>query len=117
MLRNHLLRRVAAVVNFSFVRRLTARSSSHTGHPGVDPLVLFKISLLGWPYGVASERRVAEEARRHGLWSALLDTPPDPLLRPMNGVPILPRAIARPTDATFCWRSSLMPLARDLPPA
>ncbi len=45
---DHLLRRVAAAVDFSFVRRLTARFSSHTGHPGSDPVVLFKLSLLGW---------------------------------------------------------------------
>ena len=33
----HLLRRVAAVVDFGFVRRLTARFYSHTGQPGIDP--------------------------------------------------------------------------------
>lgn len=60
---DHLLRRVAAVVDFSFVRRLTARFYSHTGQPGVDPVVLFKMALLGWLYGITSERRLAEELR------------------------------------------------------
>ena len=60
---DHLLRRVAQVVDFSFVRRLTARFYSHTGKPGVDPVVLFKMVLLGYLYGITSERRLAEELR------------------------------------------------------
>ena len=64
---DHLLRRVAAVVDFSFVRRLTSRFYSHTGRPGLDPEVLFKLSLLGYLYGITSERRLAEEVRKLGL--------------------------------------------------
>jgi transposase len=56
----HLLRQVAAVVDCSFVRRLTARFYSHTGQPGIDPVVLFKMALLGYLYGITSERRLAE---------------------------------------------------------
>jgi transposase len=59
----HLLRRVAAAVDFGFVRRLTARFYSHTGQPGIDPVVLFKMALVGWLYGITSERRLAEELR------------------------------------------------------
>lgn len=58
---DHLLRRVAAAVDFSFVRRQTARFYSHTGQPSVDPIVLFKMSLLGYLYGITSERRLAQE--------------------------------------------------------
>src|SRR3712207_2275738 len=62
---DHLLRRVAAAVDFAFVRRLTARFYSHTGRPGLDPVVLFKLSLVGYLYGITSERRLAEEVRLH----------------------------------------------------
>jgi transposase len=62
---DHLLRRVAAAVDFGFVRRLTARFYSHTGRPGLDPEVLFKMGLLGYLYGITSERRLAEEVRLH----------------------------------------------------
>jgi transposase len=62
---DHLLRRIAEVVDFAFVRRLTARFYSHTGRPGIDPVVLFKMALLGYLYGITSERRLAEEVRRH----------------------------------------------------
>src|SRR5438128_11276719 len=79
---DHLLRRVAAAVDFSFVRRLTARFYSHTGQPSVDPVVLFKMALLGWLYGITSERRLAEEIRlnlayRWFIGYDLDETPPD----------------------------------------
>src|SRR5918912_2436659 len=60
---DHLLRQVAAVVDFSFVRRLTARFYSHTGKPSIDPVVLFKMALIGYLYGITSERRLADELR------------------------------------------------------
>jgi transposase len=59
----HLLRRVAAAVDFGVARRLTARCYSHTGQPSVDPVVLFKMALLGYLYGLPSERRLVEELR------------------------------------------------------
>ena len=79
---DHLLRRVAAVVDLSFVRRLTARFYSHTGQPGVDPVVLFKLALLGWLYGITSERRLADECRLNLAWMWFLgydldERPPD----------------------------------------
>ena len=60
---DHLVRQVAAAVDLSFVRRVTARFYSHTGKPGIDPVVLFKMALLGYLYGITSERRLAEEVR------------------------------------------------------
>lgn len=62
---DHLLRRIAEVVDVSFVRLLTARFYSHTGQPGIDPEVLFKMALVGYLYGITSERRLAEELRLH----------------------------------------------------
>src|SRR5205085_11698817 len=36
-----------------------------TGQPGIDPEVLFKMALVGYLYGITSERRLAEELRLH----------------------------------------------------
>ena len=58
---DHILRRLSEVVDLSFVRRLTAQFYSHTGQPSVDPVVLFKMMLLGYLYGITSERKLAEE--------------------------------------------------------
>ena len=62
---DHLLRRIATAVDFSFVRRLTARYYSTIGQPGIDPVVLFTMALIGYLSGITSERRLAEELRLH----------------------------------------------------
>jgi len=59
----HLLRRIAEAIDFGVARRLTARFDSHTGQPSVDPVVLFKMALLGYLYGLPSERRLVDEIR------------------------------------------------------
>src|SRR4030042_2915269 len=57
----HLLRRIAEVIDFSFVYRLARPFYTHTGQPSVDPVVLFKALLVGYLYGVTSERRLMDE--------------------------------------------------------
>jgi transposase len=63
--KDHLLRRLAAAVDFSFVRSLCRPFYSHTGQPSVDPVVIFKMLLVGYLYGVTSERRLAQEVSLH----------------------------------------------------
>jgi len=58
---DHFLRKVAKVVDLSFVRKLVKPYYSYTGQPSIDPLVLFKMMLIGYFYGITSERRLAEE--------------------------------------------------------
>src|SRR2546428_2853166 len=62
---DHLLRRIAAAVDFSFVRSLCRPYYSHTGQPSVDPVVIFKMLLIGYLYGIMSERRLAREVSLH----------------------------------------------------
>src|ERR671936_313665 len=66
--RNHLVRRLAAAVDFGFVRGLVKACYSHTGQPSVDPVVIFKLVLLGYLYGIRSERRICEEASLNLAW-------------------------------------------------
>ena len=66
--RNHVVRRLAAAVDFSFVYGLVRRYYSHTGQPSVDPVVLFKLSLLGYLFNITSERRLCEEASLNLAW-------------------------------------------------
>jgi transposase len=58
---DHFLRKVAKVVDLSFVRRLVKPYYSYTGQPSIDPIVLFKMMLIGYFYGNTFERRLAEE--------------------------------------------------------
>ena len=46
----HLVRRLEGILDLSFVRRLCRRYYSHTGQPSVDPVVVFKMLLLGYFY-------------------------------------------------------------------
>jgi transposase len=62
---DHLLRRLEKLLDLSFVRKLCAGYYSHTGQPSVDPVVIFKMMLLGYLYGITSERRLAEECSLH----------------------------------------------------
>ena len=63
--RDHLLRRIAEGVDFSFVRPLCRPYYSHTSQPSVDPVVIFKMLLIGYLYGITFERRLAEEVSLH----------------------------------------------------
>jgi len=58
---DHLLRQIDRAVDFAFIRPLCRPFYSHTGRPSVDPIVLFKMLLVGYLYGITSERRLARE--------------------------------------------------------
>ncbi len=64
----HIVRRLAAAVDFGFVRSLVNKHYSHTGQPSVDPVVLFKLWLLGYLFNIRSERRLCEEASLNLAW-------------------------------------------------
>src|SRR5205814_5009475 len=65
---NHLLRLVDRHVNLELVRERLKASYSETGRPSVDPELLLRILLIGYLYGVTSERRLVEELRIHLAW-------------------------------------------------
>ena len=60
---DQLLRQISEAVDFSFIYPLAQPYYSYTGQPSVDPIVLFKTLLIGFPYGITSERRLMREAQ------------------------------------------------------
>jgi transposase len=62
---DHLLRMIDGHVDFSFVREQLKDSYSLTGRPTIDPEVLLRLSLVGYLYGITSERRLMDEVRMH----------------------------------------------------
>lgn len=58
---NHLLRRIKNCVNFDFIYEKAASYYSHTGRKSIDPVVMIKMLLIGYLYGIKSERRLEEE--------------------------------------------------------
>jgi len=65
---NHLLRLIDRHVNFGFVRAKLKDSYSDGGRPSIDPELLLRMLLVGYLYGVTSERKLVEELRMHLAW-------------------------------------------------
>ncbi len=57
----HLLRRIDKVIDFGFVRAKLASSYSDTGRPSIDPELMLRMLLIGYLFGIRSERRLCEE--------------------------------------------------------
>ena len=59
--RDHLLRQLSGAIDFSFVYPIARPYYSYTGQPSIDPIVLFKTLLVGYLYGITSERWLMRE--------------------------------------------------------
>jgi len=53
---------------FAFVREKLKASYSDIGRPSIDPELLLRILLIGYLYGITSERKLVEELRMHLAW-------------------------------------------------
>jgi len=62
---NHLLRLIDRHIDLKFIRDKVKHLYSHTGRPSIDPEVLLRMLLIGYLYGITSERRLCEEVQMH----------------------------------------------------
>jgi len=62
---DHLLRLIDQHIDLSFVRGRVKSLYSATGRPSIDPEILLRLLLVGYLYGITSERRLLEEVRMH----------------------------------------------------
>jgi transposase len=62
---DHLLRLIDSNIDFSFVREQLKDFYSPMGRPSIDPEVLLRLLLVGYLYGITSERRLLDEVRMH----------------------------------------------------
>ncbi|NOQ89410.1 MAG: transposase [Gammaproteobacteria bacterium] len=58
---NHLLRRIDQFLDFDKIRSHLHSFYSHTGRPSIDPELMIRMLLVGYCYGIRSERRLCEE--------------------------------------------------------
>ena len=58
---DHLLRRIDAAIDLSWVRGHMAEHYSAMGRPSIAPELMVRMLLVGYLYGVRSERRLCEE--------------------------------------------------------
>lgn len=61
MPREHFLRDLDRCVDFNFIYDKVEALYSNTGRPSVDPVMLIKMMLIGYLYGIESERRLEQE--------------------------------------------------------
>ena len=58
---DHLLRQIDPLLDLSDLRAHLAPYYSHTGRPSVDPELMIRMLIVGYCYGIRSERRLCEE--------------------------------------------------------
>ena len=58
---DHLLRRIKTCVNFDFIYKKAIPYYSHVGRKSIDPVVLIKMLLIGYLYGIKSAQRLEKE--------------------------------------------------------
>lgn len=80
---DHLVRKIDAAIDLSFIRERVAHLyCANNGRPAIDPVLLFKLLLLGYLFGIRSERQLMREvqvnvAYRWFLGLRLTDKVPD----------------------------------------
>ncbi|WP_336047179.1 transposase, partial [Solibacillus ferritrahens] len=58
---NHLVRKLDAAIDFSFVYPLVENLYSPFGRPSIDPVVLFKMTMIQYVFGIRSMRQTIKE--------------------------------------------------------
>jgi transposase len=58
---DHLLRAIDRFLDLTELRRHLASFYSHTGRPSIDPELMVRMLLVGYCFGIRSERRLCEE--------------------------------------------------------
>ena len=58
---DHLMRSIDRFVDLGSIRAHLADFCSHTGRPSIDPELLIRMLLVGYCFGIRSERRLCEE--------------------------------------------------------
>src|SRR4029453_5295029 len=59
--RDHLLRGIDHFLDLSELRQHLASFYSHTGRPSIDPELMIRMLVIGYCFGIRSERRLSEE--------------------------------------------------------
>jgi transposase len=101
----HLLRKVDEVIDFAFINDICRPYyCADNGRPAIEPVILFKMLLIGYLYGIRSERRLVEEVKVNVAYRWFWDTGSPtryPTSRSSGKT-----ACAASTAPTWCSRSS-----------
>lgn len=59
--KSHLLRGIDLFLDLSDLRQYLTEFYSHTGRPSIDPELMIRMLIIGYSFGIRSERRLCEE--------------------------------------------------------
>ena len=59
--KNHLLRSIDQYLDLGDLRQHLSEYYSHTGRPSIDPELMIRMLIIGYSFGIRSERRLCEE--------------------------------------------------------
>ena len=111
--KNHLVRKVDAAIDFEFIRaEVEHLYCKDNGRPPIDPVRLFKMMILGYLFGIPSERRLVQEiqvnvAYRWFLRMGLTEKVPDAStlsqnrIRRFNGTDVFQRIFDRIVEQAY----------------
>jgi transposase len=60
---DHLVRRIASLLDLGWVHKELAPYYSHTGRPSIDPVLMIRMLILGYVFAIRSERRLCSEVQ------------------------------------------------------
>src|ERR1700752_4719682 len=60
---DHQVRRIAVVLDLSWVRAKLAPYYSHTGRPSIDPVLMIRMLIVGYVFAIRSERALCREVQ------------------------------------------------------
>jgi transposase len=60
---DHLVRRIDAVLDLSWVHKELSPYYSHTGRPSIDPVLMIRMLIVGYVFAIRSERRICAEVQ------------------------------------------------------
>src|SRR5271166_6551927 len=66
---DHLLRGIDRCLDLGELRDHLAPFYSHTGRPSIDPELMIRMLIIGYSFGIRSERRLCEEVHLNLAWN------------------------------------------------
>ena len=60
---DHLVRKISAVLDLSWVHAELAPHYSHTGRPSIDPVLMIRMLVIGYVFAIRSERALAARCK------------------------------------------------------
>lgn len=60
---DHLVRRIAGVLDLSWVHAELAPYYSSTGRPSIDPVLMIRMLIVGYVFAIRSERQICREVQ------------------------------------------------------